>query len=601
MPESVPFVWTWKPIFTLCLLIVTFVSLIKEKFPADFTLFGAALLLVLCGIVEPKDFLKGFSKDVLFCLAFLFILARAIELNGFLEMSKAYILPKSKRPFSCLLRLMAPLAIASAFVSNTPIVLIFTSLVRKWALENKTFPSKYLIPLSYATILGGVCTLIGTSVNLVVDGLLRSLDIGESIAFFDLAAIGIPCAIVGILFMATIGYHLLPKRKDPSSTVQEYTRETSHEFIIDAGCPLIEKQIKEVSKTLFKGALIIEIYREHHCIEAPRSSEWLEEGDRLVFLGTLESFHALQTIPNLRPKQDPSFSLDAESGHFSEVVISFTSSLIGRTLEKVNFRNTYQASVIALFREGKPVQEQLSTVPLHAGDTLMLLTAADHFPAEKYTNDFYLTKMENKKTSINLFKVLWPVGILLMMIIVVLSGVPLLYASLGAAILAFVSKSISFKEMGNAVQWHILLLISSAYVLGQAVVVTGLADWIAMNFLPLLGSSPFLIIGGILALTLLFTEVITNTAAALLIFPIGVEMMLLSGYNTPMAYKAVAVTVALGASCSFATPIGYQTNTIIYGPGAYKFLDYARVGLPLTCIIWLMGSFLIPLIWPFTS
>jgi di/tricarboxylate transporter len=597
--EPISFIWSWQVIVVISLFAVTFTLLFIEVFPAHLTLLASAILLLIIGIVEPKEFIRGFTKEVIFTLGFLFIIARTLEINGILDLISPLVLPKSKWHVSQLCRLLFPLAGASAFLNNTPIVLLFTPLIRNWAIEGGRYPSKFLIPISYAAILGGVCTLIGTSVNLVVDGLLRELDLGESIHFFDLAWVGLPCAIIGIFFIATIGYHLLPKRKDPKGLLESHTKEISAEFSLQEKCELNNKTIKEVSAIYFKGSQVIEILRNKHAIDAPTSQERLQENDHLVFLGNVEQITALHSIDGLVSITDPTFSLHSSSLNYTEVVVSFTSSLVGKTLSKVSFRKNYGASVMAIFRAGYLLRGKLSEISLHAGDTLMLLSSEEHFSIERCYNDFYVTTIQKAPAKASFKKLIIPLLLLVGMIFAFLKGVPLLYASFGAATCSFVLKKISFKEMKKAVQWNILIIIASAYVLGQGIMVTGLADGIAQGIVPLLGTNPYFLIGGILLLTLLFTEVITNSAAALLVFPIGIEVISLAGYQTPIAYKAVAIAVAIGASSSFITPIGYQTNTIVYGPGGYRFFDYVKVGLPLTALVWLVATMIIPNVWAF--
>lgn len=590
----------WQGWLTICVFIVVFISLVKESLPPDITMLMGAGVLVVAGVIAPKDFLKGFSQDIIITLAMLFIIARALEINGILNLVAKRALPKGQKSVGKLLTIMMlPLSIASAFLNNTPIVLMLTPVIRKWSLEKGLSPSKFLIPLSYATILGGACTLIGTSCNLVIDGLLRSIHPAGGLNFFELAYIGVPASIVGFLYMSLLGHRLLPERLDPTTAVLEQTREFTSEFLISSNCVLHGKTLEEAGRKYFKGENLVEIERGSVIIDSPERGEKLLSGDRLVFAGDIETIAELHGIKGLRSLADFHFQLDVTSSHFAEVVIATTSSLIGKTLKRVGFRRYYGASVLAVYRQGKRVYGRVGDIVLQAGDTLMLLSGKPWEPKSMYNNDFYYIKISEKLPLFHPVSGSVVIGILVGMITAATMGFSMMTASLTAAIAMLVTKNISIREARMSIRWNLLVLIASAFAFGNAMQNTGVAGYIATLILSVVGDNQYLLTAGIFATTLVATEAITNNAAALLIFPIAIQVGRLSGFDSPESLKAIAITVAMAASCSFITPIGYQTNTIVYGPGGYKFTDYAKVGLPLSLLIWALATCLIPMIWPF--
>lgn len=591
----------WRGYFTIILFLLVFLALMKEWFPPDFTMLTGAGALTITGIITPQEFLIGFSKPVIFILAMLFILARAMELNGLLNvLSKRMFARKDSLPMQ-LFKMMLPLSASSAFMNNTPMVLMLTPSVRRWALESKISPSKFLIPLSYATILGGACTLIGTSGNLVVDGMLRIENPHVSLGFFELGYVGLPCAIVGIIYMVTFGHRILPDREDTTSRVFRDTQDFTAEFLVTVNCVLANKTLREVGKKYFHGELLVEIERGQVTIDSPDPDERIRVGDRLVFAGDIADITELHAIDGLTSFADPHFKLDIASPHFSEAIISTSSSLIGKTLRKMDFRAMYGATVLTIYRQGKRLEGRVGDVILQAGDMLVILANSDNWNHSRmYSNDFYFLRYNEQLPLFSNWKAALSLSVLFTMIIAVLCGVNMLTMALFAVIACLGFRCISTREARRTIRWNLLVLIASAFALGHALEKTGVASFFASTLIPLVGGNPYTFVAGLFFMTLIITEAITNTAAALLVFPIAMQAAKLEGFESVSAMKAVAVTVAIASSCSFITPIGYQTNTIVYGPGGYRFLDYMRVGLPLSILIWILSTLLIPYFWPLT-
>ena len=589
----------WRGWLTIIILAVTFITLASEMLPPDIVLLAGAMMLLLTGILNSRDFLKGFSRDVIFVLAMLFIISRVLDLNGILNFIAKNFFSRAKSYTRQLFSMMFPLSIFSAFLNNTPIVLMLTPIVRRWSIENGRSPSKFLIPLSYAAILGGMCTLIGTSHNLVVDGLLRQKYQGSGLGFFELAKIGLPCAIAGLLYMLFIGKKFLPDRVTPTSDVEEKTRDFTGEFEVGEDCPLIGKTIEEASEDFFSNEFLVEIERRGFIIESPQASDKIFQGDRLVFAGDIKEIAKLHSISGMNSLADPHFKLNMASSHFAEVIIANTSTLIGKTLVGVKFRSRYGASVLAIYRQGKRFTRCVGTVSLRPGDTLIVLSNDPWHRGDDYNNDFFFMRDVERLPILVPRRAIWILMVLLGMIISATIGIPLVMASTGAVLLLMTTRCISIEEARRGIKWNVLILVGSAFAFGSALENTGVAEYLARIILPLVDSNQHTLIAGIMVVTMLTTEMITNNAAVLLIFPIAAQIAALAGFDSSEALRAVAVAVIIGASCSFLTPIGYQTNTIIYGPGGYKFSDYFRAGWGMSLIMLIIGSTFIPLLWPF--
>lgn len=496
-----------------------------------------------------------------------------------------------------MISMCAPVSLASAFLNNTPIVLLMTPMVRKWALKNKMSPSKFLIPLSYAALFGGACTLIGTSTNLVVHGLMRQYTEGAGFSFFELSYVGIPCALAGLLFLVLFSWRLIPERTDSATAISEDTREFTGEFVVGPECPLVNRTIHEASRRYFRQETLIQLERNNQVIDSPPADLVIFVDDRLVFIGDIHRIAELHDIPDLKSAADPHFKLDVKSSHFSEIVIPTTSLLIGKTLRRINFRSTYGASVMAVYRQGWRVLGDVRDITLEAGDTLMLLSG-EPLEADQYTKDFYFIRHHEKLLTFNPWRAIFTTFVMVIMVIVASMGMSIMVASLTAVFALLITRSISIREAQNSVMWNILLLIACSFAMGTAMEATGVAAYFAEIILTIFGSEPHMLIGGIILVTIICTEMMTNNAAALILFPIAITVAKLAGYDSIETTRTIGVCVAIGASCAYAIPTGYQTHMIVYGPGGYKFTDFLRVGLCMDFMIWAISTALIPQIWP---
>lgn len=591
----------WESWLTIALFILVFVCLIWELLPPDVVMVIGAGSLVIIGIISPQQFLVGFSRDIIFILGMLFIIAHAMETCGILSILARFALPTVRKGWRAMATITIPVSVLSSFLNNTPIVLMLTPLLRRWALDGKRSPSRFLIPLSFASILGGTCTLIGTSTNLIVNDLLKNQLETAQLGFFEIGRVGLPIAICGLFYLVTIGRKLVPARDDPAVSLTQEARELTGEFLVTEGSKIANNSVTQAEARFFTGQNLIEIERGSVVLDSPNPEEIIKEGDRLVFVGDIKQIAELHAVEGLQSIADKHFSLNFSSSHFSEVVIAATSTLIGKTLKKVDFRNTYGASVITVYRQGQRISGVIGDIVLQAGDTLMLLSSEPWNSGDSYMTDFYYIRHNEKIPLYKPWRVALVMGITLAMVIMVLCGVPMVISTLIAAFALLVTGMVSVDEARHSIRWSLLVLIGSSFAFGAGLLTTGVADYFASSILKVVGTQPNLLVAAVFILTMVTTEVITNNAAALLIFPIAAQIAQLAGFDSISATKAIGVSVAIGASCSFITPIGYQTNTIVYGPGGYKFTDYSRVGLPLSLIVLALSVFLIPRIWPLTS
>lgn len=581
------------------------VCLIKEVARPDMIVFVALTSLFVTGILTPKEAVAGFSNEGMLTVALLFIIAGAIQKSGVVEYAITYLLGKSKSERYSLIKLLVPITGASAFLNNTPIVVTLTPIIRKWSEENNISPSKFLIPLSYASILGGILTLIGTSTNLVVHGLMIERGM-EGYSLFTLAAVSLPASVLGLIYLVTFGYKLLPNYKTYGEIASKKSREYLTEMIVEENYPyldnpLVNKTVEEAGLRGLEGVYLIAIIRNGEKIYPVKHSTKIKANDQLIFTGVLSKIAEVQDRKGLTLKTGTNNTLETlrnGNGQLVEVVISHQSSLLYKRIRDSQFRAKYDAGVVAVHRNNERIESKIGDIVLKPGDTLLLLAGPDFEERSEQSNDFYvvtpvnnhplLNKMDRKKAW---FSVL---TLALMIIFVSIDLLSMFKAMTITVVVYLLFKIITADEAKRHVQFHVLLLIASAFGVGQALFKTGAAEWLADQLLLL--SAPF---GGIGVLVLLYlctitlTEMITNNAGAVLMFPIAIEAANRLGED-PMAF---VILITIGASASFLSPIGYQTNLVVYGPGGYKFIDYLKVGLPLSCIVMLTTVVMVNWIW----
>ncbi|UOQ87005.1 SLC13 family permease [Gracilibacillus salinarum] len=585
--------------FVLIAIVTMFLALLFEIARPDMIVFSVLVIFVLTGLLSPEEAFKGFSNQGMLTIALLFIVAGAVQKHGILEQVMKRWLSKSRSIKGSMLRFFIPVSISSAFLNNTPIVVTFTPMIKKWCEERGIPPSKFLIPLSYVTILGGTITLIGTSTNLVVHGML--LDYGlDGFSLFQLSIVGIPVLLIGLIYIFTVGFKLLPSNKGFSDQVKQDSREYIAEMIVLDDFPSIDLTVEAAGLRELKGLYLIEIIRGAERLSPVKSTTVIRAGDRLIFTGLISTIAELQQLKGLHLETGTDLDLDdLKNGHVQlvEAVVSHQSSLLSKSIKQSQFRSKFDAGVLAVHRNNERIKSKIGDIVLKPGDVLLLLTGSDFTRTYQYSNDFYVVSSLETPDNLNenRSKGWFSLIVLITMILSVAFNLLSMFKAMLFAVLIFIlTKIISPEEAKKKVQFHVLLLIASAFGVGTAMTKTGLASWMANGLLEV--GKPLGIIAiltFVYILTNVFTELITNSAAAVLMLPIGLEM----ADSLAVDYIGFAVTIAIAASASFITPIGYQTNLIVYGPGGYQFKDYMKVGTPLSIIVMVITVTVVNIIW----
>lgn len=586
----------WEAVFTLVLLVVVLGSLIVTRVSADLILMGALILLVITGVLSPSSALAGFANPGVITIATLYVVAAGLKETGAVQWIARRMLGHPKSSAGAQARLIAPTGILSAFMNNTAVVAMFIPAVQDWAQRLNLSASKLLLPLSYAAILGGTCTLIGTSTNLVVDGLLQSrLDI--HLGLFELAWVGVPVLLVGGIFLVLFANRLLPERGGLNEELEQ-VREYGVEVEVVSPGPLVGRTVAEAGLRSLTYGYLTEIDRKGRLITAVEPDRMLQPGDKLYFVGAPECASELRRIQGLKPANGSVHKLDLQNHQrcLVEVVLGPEFAALGQTVRDSRFRTRFNAAILSVSREGKRVPGKLGDIRFRMGDTLLLEASQQFAEQYRFRRDFLLVSALNDSTPPDFSKAPLALGILLTMVVVSASGLlSILEAAFLAAGAMIASKCITASRARRSVDLPVLVVIASSFALGTAMSETGAAEWVAgslMSFGPL---TPWLALAMVYVLTTTFTEVITNNAAAVLMFPIALAVSEQLGVN----FVPFAIAVMFAASASFITPLGYQTNLMVYGPGRYQFTDYIRIGVPLSLVVGATSIALIPLIWNF--
>jgi len=594
---SSSFELSWQGWIAIAVAVSVFLLNTSTNLPTEIIFLGGMAVLFVSGILTEADALAGFSNPGMITVAVLYIVVTGLSQTGGLNWISQRVLGFPKGQNAALMRLMPPVMGMSAFLNNTPVVAMFIPVVSDWSRKLKISPSKLMIPLSYAAIFGGICTLIGTSTNLVVNGLLISVTGSSGLKLFDLALIGIPCAIVGMIYLYLAHPWVLPNRRavvSDSDDVRQYTVE----MMLPIDSPLAGKSIEQAGLRQLPGLYLVEIIRKQMIMPAVSPKEILRDGDRLVFIGMIDSIVDLHRLRGLQPATNQVFKLDIPRSErcLIEAVVSNTCPLIGKTIREGQFRTQYNAVVLAVGRNGSRLRGKIGSVRLRPGDTLLLEANSNFLSQQRISNDFYLVNGIPDSEPLRHEKAPLAIFILLFMVILTAFGIlSMLKAAILASVVMILTRCCSSVRALRNIEWSVLLVIGAALSIGKALESTGAAKAIASSLIQFSGDNPWLALAIIYIVTNLLTEVITNNAAAALVFPIALAL----AQNLNVNFLPFAITIMIAASASFSTPIGYQTNLMVYGPGGYKFTDFMRVGIPLNILFCIITVALTPFFYPF--
>jgi di/tricarboxylate transporter len=587
--------------FTLAVVCGMVVALTRDWASPVVAVFSANIVLLLAGVITTEQSLSGFSNPAPITVAALFVLAAAVEKTGALQPLLRSTLENGSSPRMGLLRLLVPTAGASAFLNNTPIVAMLAPQVKDWAEKKGHAASWYLIPLSFATILGGMLTLMGTSTNLVVSGLMQQS--GQApLGVFEISKLGLPVAAVGLLLLVFFSTRLLPDRRSARQQFEDDIREFVVHMHVVPGGAIDGRSVEAAGLRSLQGVFLAEIIRGESAaaqttIAPATPATTLRGGDQLVFVGRADVIRDLHALVGLSPAEAQHLgAFDGAEHTFFEVVVSATSPLAGRTLKEAGFRSRYQAAVLAIHRAGSRVKAKLGEVKLQQGDTLLLVADGEFGQRWRHRSDFLLVSHLGG-TPPRASKKGWIVGAVAAGVVGVagLGVLPMLHAALVGALLLVLTGVLTPWEAKRSVALDVLIVIAAAFGIGAAIESSGLAALLGSVIVDNIAAwGALAVLLAVVLATALLTELITNNAAAVLMFPIGMAAAGSIGADP----RPFAIAIAIAASASFLTPIGYQTNTMVYGMGGYRFGDFARVGFPLTLLMLLVIALFVPYFWP---
>jgi di/tricarboxylate transporter len=578
--------------------LVTLYALARELGPPDAIFVAAVVVLAIAGVITPEQAFGGFANAAVLMVGALFVVAAALRETGVMDYVGVQFLGRVKTEQAALVCLAGVCVTSSAFLNNTPIVAMLMPVVIDWCRRRGVSPSRLLIPLSFLTIFGGCCTLIGTSTNLVMHGLMLKANL-PGLSFFEIGRAGLPCAAIGVIYMLTVGRWLLPQRKELMEQLGESRREYLIEMLVQPDCRLIGQTIEGAGLRQLPGLFLIEIDRAGKIIGPVGPTEVIEARDRLVFTGVVSTIVDLKKIPGLVPAADETYEVSARTTRgrmLCEAVISTSSPLVGKDIRSAEFRAHYNAAVVAVHRNGARLTNKLGDVVLRPGDTLLLQTGPHFLRAHRNNADFYLVSDVEDSRPLRHDRARIAVALFAALIVVMaFNYVNPTLATFAAAGLMVAARCISTADARRSIEWSVLVTIAASFGLGAALEKSGVAATLARFLVdatqPL---GPVATLAAIYFVTMVLNEIITNNGAAALAFPFCLEAAKLLDVSP----RPFLMAVALAASFAFASPIGYQTHMMVYGPGGYRFSDFMRIGVPLNLVLWVAAVVLVPLMWP---
>lgn len=590
---------------TITILALTFVLLIKTKIPPVAVFVGALTLTMAFHLAPLEESLKGFSNRGVLTIGALFMVAAGMYSTGAITMITDKLIGRPKTLFAAQLKILPPVAIGSAFLNNTPLVAMMIPVIRDLSKTCRLAASRLYIPLSYASILGGTCTLIGTATNLVVAGMvidvMQKADASappmREIGMFDLAWIGLPATVLGLSFIMLFSRWLLPEPEEELD-IGEMRRYFGAQFKVESHSALIGKTLEELGLVNQVGFKLVSVQRSDGFQPEIEPELKLEDGDALIFSTTIESLPDLWATRGLVPLiAGHKMETERYTHSLVEVVVSRRSMAIGRKISEIPLPDSpYKMNLVALSRRGRPIDGPIHNVGIRAGDIAVLEVDDSFFYINRNEVEFAVTKRITASSIQRIERAVAAICITVSMVTVVTLGwMSMLIAALLASGLMVLTGCVSLRAAGRSVEISTLIVIASAIGLEAAVTGSGLSAAVADLLLSVGGDNPYMALSVVFLGCIAMDTLITNVASAVFMFPIA---MVMAGH-LGMSFMPFAITVMVGASCSFISPMGYQTNLMVYGPGGYKFSDYVKIGVPLTILVGIVTVILTPLVFKF--
>jgi len=588
---------TFEIVFTLAVVVGVLVLLTASRIDTDVVLVGAMITLTLAGILKPDEALQGFASSGVMTIAALYIVVAGLRETGAMAWISRWVLGRPRSLSMAQGKLLFVTSVLSAVINNTPVVALFIPVAQEWASRFGYSISKLLMPMNHMVILAGMCTLIGTSTNLIVNSLLVKTVPDSGLGLFSLVWVGLPLTLIGFVYVLVASRWLLPDRQGPVEQLQN-AREYSVEARVTPNGPLVGRSIAEVGLRSMRFAYVLEISRGERLLTAVGPDEVLQRTDPVTFVGVVDALNELRRIAGPLVAEDPTYQLNLRHAQrcLVELVLSMTSPLVGQTVRKSGFRSLYNAAIISISREGARLEGKLGDLRLRPGDTL--LVEADHGFVErhKYNRDFLLVSSLQDSSPPDFRRAPVAFAILLAMLVVAtLEWIPLFQASFIAGGLMVATGCVTLSAARRSIEYPVLAGIAASFALGFALAESGAAELLAGWIGQIAKGDPFWALVVLYVATVVVTELITNNAAGVLMFPIAMAV----AQDAGVSYLPYVVCVMVGASAGFITPIGYQTNLMVYGPGGYRWIDYIRFGTPLSIVVGIATVLIVPNVWPF--
>ena len=604
---------SWEILFAVTLLLLTLGSFIWEKTSSDVTAIIALAVVMLAAALFPhaqlptvSDLIQVFSNPAPLTIGAMFIISSALNKSGTIDQISSFLNRFRKLGYTRVtLILVFTVGFASAFVNNTPVVVMLLPVMLSLAKSMSMSASKLLIPLSYASIFGGTCTLLGTSTNILASGMIEKYGF-EPLGMFEITSIGVPLLICGAIYLATAGRHLLPNRETLMSILSDQERrEFITEVFVKEGSKMIGKTVKDSDWYRKHGFRVMEIIRSGVALGELSNATPLQQGDRLVLSARPSGFAKAQGLAGLQLGTGAEIGLSTISAHegaIVEAVLAPNSSIIGKTIQEINFRQRYRMIVLAIHRHGRNVRDRINTLKLELGDTLLLMGSEQAIENLHRGEDLIL--LDRPPVPGNQMRKKAPIVLAILLGIILctsLNIMPIAAATIIGVALIFVTGCLQPKEAYASIEWSLLILIYGMLAVGMTLEVSGASQLIVnslTHFIQWAVAEPWQPIISLITIylcTTIFTELLSNNATVVIMIPLGISVAESLGVDT----RPFIIAVCIASSASFSTPIGYQTNTYVYSVGGYRFSDFFKVGVPLNILYLVVSTIIIPMIWPF--